>query len=104
MRSWVDDLQVALVDELGEERGSRLSALYGTAFPPAYKDDFPARAAVADVERMERLDPAGDLSLSLYLPLQSTNDQLAFKLVRSGGPILLSDVLYTVVDPRITHQ
>ena len=43
--------------------------------------------------RIEKLDPAGDLSLSLYVPVESATDHLAFKVLRSGGPLLLSDVL-----------
>ncbi len=66
---------------------------YGDAFPAAYRDDFSARAAVADIQRIERLDPEGDLDLSLYLPLEAAAGHLGFKLLRSGSPILLSDVL-----------
>jgi glutamate dehydrogenase len=92
-RSWTDDLYASLVEQLGEEEASRLHAKYAEAFPPAYRDDFPPRAAVADIKRIEKLDPAGDLDLSLYLPLGSGAERLAFKIVRSGQPILLSDVL-----------
>src|SRR5207245_8406843 len=63
------------------------------ALPGAYREDFPARQGVLDIDRIEKLDPAGDLDLSLYLPYASPGDQLAFKLLRSGQPILLSDVL-----------
>ncbi len=49
--------------------------------------------AVPDIERIERLDPAGDLAMSLYRPLHDPRSNLGFKLVRSGRPILLSDVL-----------
>jgi glutamate dehydrogenase len=93
VRSWQDDLHDALVSELGEERGARLFQRYADAFPAAYRDDFTAGAAVADIERIEQLDPAGDLDMSLYTPLASPLDHLAFKLLRSGRPILLSDVL-----------
>ncbi|MDP9286269.1 MAG: NAD-glutamate dehydrogenase [Actinomycetota bacterium] len=92
-RSWTDDLHDALVVELGEEDAARLFPKYAEAFPAAYRDDFPPRAAVADIRRIEKLDPAGDLDLSLYLPLSSGQERLAFKIVRSGQPILLSDVL-----------
>jgi glutamate dehydrogenase len=92
-RAWADDLHDALIEQLGEERGTELAGRYGDAFPPAYRDDFTPHAAVADIQRIERLDPAGDLDVSLYLPLESSAGHLAFKLVRSGQPILLSDVL-----------
>jgi glutamate dehydrogenase len=92
-RTWVDDLHDALFEQLGEERAATLHRRYRDAFPAAYRDDFTARAAVADIRRIERLDPQGDLDLSLYLPLESEVGHLAFKLLRSGAPILLSDVL-----------
>jgi glutamate dehydrogenase len=92
-RTWSDDFHDALIEQLGEERGADLYRRYGEAFPPAYRDDFAARVAVTDVQRIERLDPDGDLDMSLYLPLESPAGHLAFKLLRSGRPILLSDVL-----------
>jgi glutamate dehydrogenase len=92
-RAWSDDLHDVLIEQLGEHRGAELYRRYGDAFPPAYRDDFAPRAAVADIQRIERLDTHGDLDVSLYLPLESPAGHLAFKLLRSGQPILLSDVL-----------
>ena len=92
-RAWTDDLRDALSEQLGEERAGPLFERYGEAFPGAYREDFTARQAVPDIERIERLDPDGDLGMSLYVPLESTLDHLAFKLLRSGQPLLLSDVL-----------
>ncbi|MGH3022091.1 MAG: NAD-glutamate dehydrogenase [Gaiellaceae bacterium] len=101
-RTWADDLGDALVSELGEERGTELLALYGEAFPPGYRDDFTPAAAVRDVERMERLDPHGDLALSLYRPLEASESFFCLKLLRSGQPILLSDVLPLLEDMGVT--
>jgi glutamate dehydrogenase len=92
-RTWSDDLHDVLIEQLGEDRGADLYRRYGDAFPPAYRDDFAPRMAVADIQRIERLDPEGDLDMSLYLPLESPAGHLAFKLLRAGQPILLSDVL-----------
>jgi glutamate dehydrogenase len=92
-RSWVDDLFDALVDQLGEEQGTELFAQYRDAFPPGYRADFAPQAAVLDVQRMERLDPEGDLEMTLYRPLEAPDDFFVLKLLRSGQPILLSDVL-----------
>ena len=38
-------------------RAAPLFARYADAFPPAYQVDFPPRAAVADILRIERLPP-----------------------------------------------
>ena len=92
-RAWTDDLRDALSEQLGAEHGAPLFEQYGDAFPGAYREDFSARQAVLDINRIEQLDPAGDVGMSLYVPLESALDHLAFKLVRSGLPILLSDVL-----------
>ncbi len=97
-RSWADDLSDALVEQYGEERGTELFARYRDAFPAAYRDDFTAPAAVLDVERMERLDPDGDLAMTLYRPLEAADDFFCLKLLRSGQPILLSDVLPLLED------
>jgi glutamate dehydrogenase len=92
-REWTDELREALIEQFGEERASVLMHGYADAFPAAYQEDFPARQAVMDIQRIEQLDPAGDLSMSLYVPHDSPGDDLAFKLLRSGQPLLLSDVL-----------
>ena len=92
-RAWPDDLRDALVDQVGDERAGALHERYGEAFPGAYREDFTPQQAVYDIDRIERLTSPDDLGLSLYAPLDSTVDQLAFKVVRAGRPILLSDVL-----------
>src|SRR3954454_8848246 len=106
VRSWDDDLDAALVDELGEEVGTPLCRRYRDAFPPAYRDDMLARSAVADVQRIEGLSEEG-LDLSLYRPLEAPADVLRCKLYRRGERVSLSDVLpmfeslgLTVTDER----
>jgi glutamate dehydrogenase len=68
-RSWVDDLERALTDEHGEERGNALHRRFGDAFPTAYRADWVARSAVADIRHIEALDTHEDLSMALYQPL-----------------------------------
>jgi glutamate dehydrogenase len=92
-RAWTDDLREALLEQLGEEHGGPLFVRYGEAFPVAYREAFPARQAVLDIERIEKLDGEDDLAMSLYLPLAPTSADLAFKVLRSTKPMLLSDVL-----------
>jgi glutamate dehydrogenase len=93
IRTWTDDLADALLDELGEERGRRELADYGEAFPAAYREDHPARLGVADLQRLRALDPAGDLAMSLYRPVEAGDDEVRLKLYRSGAPSTLSEVL-----------
>ncbi|HEV7862727.1 MAG TPA: NAD-glutamate dehydrogenase domain-containing protein, partial [Acidimicrobiia bacterium] len=92
-RSWPDDLSEALLEGYGEERGLALLRRYGSAFPVAYREDFPARAAVADIGRIESLAQKGsDIALSLAQPLEA-DGLLRFKLFSAGRPLPLSDVL-----------
>ncbi len=91
-RSWTDDFEQALVEELGEEAGKRLFRRYGEAFPTAYRVDWVARSAIADARHMEEL-PAEGLDISLYQPLGAPPGSLRAKLFRSGRPLALSDVL-----------
>ena len=90
-RSWADDLSEALLEGYGEERGLALLRRYGNAFPAAYREDFPARAAVADIARIESL-ANGDISLSLAQPVEA-GGLLRFKLFSALRPIPLSNVL-----------
>ena len=92
-RSWKDDLQDALRDALGEARGSALFQRYQDAFPAAYSEEFPARAAVNDIERAEQLLAGESFKLSLYRPLEAAPGTLRFKLVHKGKPVALSDSL-----------
>jgi glutamate dehydrogenase len=92
-RSWADDLESALIHEHGEERGNALRRRYADAFPTAYRADWVARSAVADIELIEALSEDDDLTLTLYQPLEAAPGVLRAKLFRSGAPLALSDML-----------
>ncbi|MHB8691381.1 MAG: NAD-glutamate dehydrogenase [Solirubrobacteraceae bacterium] len=95
-RSWEDDLRSALTEELGEDQGGKLRRHYERAFPPAYRDDWVARSAVADIERLEALakEPAAAPIISLYRPLEAGDGVIRCKLFSAAG-VSLSDVLPT---------
>ena len=92
-RRWADDLRGALIDALGEARGSALSHRYAAAFPAGYREDTTAREAVPDIEMMERLSASEPLAMSLYRPPEAAPDALRFKVFRLGAPVTLSDSL-----------
>src|SRR5512135_3612966 len=92
-RRWTDDLRGALIEALGEARGSALSHRYAVAFPAGYREDTAARATVPDIEIMERLSASAPLAMSLYRPLEAAPNALRFKLFRLGAPVTLSDSL-----------
>src|SRR5690606_3188101 len=92
-RTWAEDFSEALSEQLGEERAAALRAKYANSFPAAYREDFPPRTAVADLRRLEELEPDGDFALSLYEPLDAGPGERRFKIFRTGSAISLSTVL-----------
>ncbi len=105
VRAWVDDLHDAFVAARGEEAGVDAYRSWRNAFPAAYQFDVDAHDAVADVDVLDGLDPEGDLAIRLEPP---DGDHLArIKLYRTGGALVLSDVMpllehlgVTVVEER----
>jgi len=91
--SWPDELRLSLLDHLGEELGSALFLVYGEAFPPGYRDDFPARTAVHDIEHLERLSATDELGMSLYEPLESAPGRIRLKVFRLDHTLSLSQVV-----------
>ncbi len=98
-RRWTDDLKASLVDALGEAAGNDRFRQFAQAFPAGYREEFPARAAVPDIEMMARLSEASPLALSLYRPLEAPPGLLRFQIVHRGGPVTLSDSL-----PMLEHM
>ncbi|UCE30075.1 MAG: NAD-glutamate dehydrogenase, partial [Burkholderiales bacterium] len=92
-RRWQDDLADALTERLGEERGSDLYRTYGEAFPAGYREDTLPRAAVHDIEIIDRLGAKAGIGMSLYQPLEAREGELRFRLYRRGAPVPLSQSL-----------
>ncbi len=92
-RAWSDDFDDALIDQCGEERAAILQRRYDDAFPEGYKEDFPARSAVADVRQIEGLAETGAMALNLYSSLATGPNERRFKVFSLGKPVSLSEVL-----------
>jgi glutamate dehydrogenase len=93
-RQWDDDFADALVDQCGEEDASGLRERYLAAVPDAYRADFPARIAVADLRRIDALPSSGGFAMNLYQPLGPTvPGQRRFKIYRLGEAMSLSLLL-----------
>jgi len=92
-RGWGDEFADTLAEQTGEEAAARLLRRYKEAFPEAYKEDFPARTAVADVARLEELPDDDGLGMNLYRPIGGPPDERRFKIYRTGPPISLTQVL-----------
>lgn len=92
---WTDDLAHALVESLGEEKGIDLHRDYECAFPSAYVEQYNARVAVADIQRIEALhaNPCSDLALSFFRYIEPSGSTLKLKLFNKGSALLLSDLI-----------
>ena len=79
----------------GARRGARqrLFRRYGDAFPPAYRADWVARSALADIERIEELPAPDGLAMSLYRPLEAPAACCARSSSARAAPLALSDML-----------
>ncbi|MGE5336338.1 MAG: NAD-glutamate dehydrogenase [Gemmatimonadota bacterium] len=97
-RRWDDELREALIEEEGEARGIQMYKRWAGTFPAAFRERVSARAAVADVRKVDTLSDASPFALSFYRPLGS-NDTLGFKIYRAGAPVVLSESL-----PMLEHM
>ena len=98
-RRWDDDLRDALTEAEGEARGTQLFKRWAAAFPAAYRERTPARAAVADARKIDTLSAERRLALSLYKPLGAPAHALGFKVYHAGTPVVLSESL-----PMLEHM
>lgn len=94
-RRWTDELQLALSESFGEEQGIRLYRSYEHAFPSGYTEQYSARVAVADIQRIEQLYSSrqDSLSLSFFKSMEPTESVLKLKIFNQGEALLLSDLI-----------
>ncbi|MEJ5946171.1 NAD-glutamate dehydrogenase [Pseudokineococcus basanitobsidens] len=107
VRTWEDDLGVALAARLGQQEAARRLRRWGAAFPEAYKEDFTAADAVADLERLGRVEAGeADTVLHLRTPPDAAPDEHRLSLLRrSALPLtsvlpVLANLGVEVVDER----
>ena len=92
-RRWSDDLADLLTVGLGEQEADRLLRRYSGAFPEAYKEDFGASTAVADLRRLEALPDFDGLSFDVYTPAADDPADRRLKIFRTGTPLSLGRTL-----------
>lgn len=104
LRDWRADLLSALVHQYGEVAGTDLYNRYGDGFTSAYKDNYPVRFAVSDIEKAEVLsaDESQNIQMSLYQPLESLGKGLQFKLINKGSAAPLSQTLPVLENMGVT--
>ncbi|MBK1786359.1 NAD-glutamate dehydrogenase [Prauserella cavernicola] len=77
----------------GEESASEQGQRFAAMFPEAYKEDFSAEVALADLRALESIDGPGDVRMSFYLPEDAGPGERRFKLYLVGEGVTLSKVL-----------
>ena len=92
-RRWSDDLADLLQVGLGELEAERVLRRYSGAFPAAYKEDFGAPTAVADLRRLEQLPDLDGLSFDVYTPHSDDEADRRLKIYRTGTPLSLGRTL-----------
>ncbi|MFT5419578.1 MAG: glutamate dehydrogenase, partial [Candidatus Endobugula sp.] len=93
-RDWNEDLQSALNDSLGEERGISLYRKYQHAFPISYTEENNPRIAVADINRIQTLSKGDStLTLSFYRSITPKENELKIKIYHQGTQLSLSDMI-----------
>ncbi len=92
-KSWQEHLREALIDELGEEHGTREVNEFLEAFPRSYEDDNEPRIAVYDIQQIRNLSDEKSIGMTLYRAIEDSADLLRFRLLREGQPLVLSDVI-----------
>ena len=92
-RSWDDDFLAVLIEVNGEAEGTRLHRRYASALPASYKAELSARAAVADIGRIESLSEANEIVPNLYRRVGASETDLDFKVYHHGPPIPPSRIL-----------
>ncbi|WP_082587571.1 NAD-glutamate dehydrogenase [Nocardioides sp. Soil774] len=96
-RSWRDDFVAAVVNEHGEDRGSRLARVWADAFPEAYKEDYEPQRGSADLGRIEAIEGDEGIDLALFDQDQQSGvyrrGESRLKVFRVGEPLSLSTVL-----------
>ncbi|HEY4999372.1 MAG TPA: NAD-glutamate dehydrogenase domain-containing protein, partial [Usitatibacter sp.] len=89
-RRWEDDLKIALIESLGEERATVLMRRYARAFPIAYRDTITPRSAVRDIAFVERLGVDHPYAVNLYRPVEGDERTLRLRVFRLGASVPLS--------------
>ncbi len=87
--SWVDSLKENLETQYGAVQGMLHFNKYRYAFSSGYREEYEARAALVDIEHVEKLNDTHQLEMAFY----KTQDTVHLKLYRANAPSPLSDVL-----------
>jgi glutamate dehydrogenase len=92
-RRWSDDLADLLELALPEQEATRRRRRYAGSLPEAYKEDFDASTAVADIAALEALPDQDGLGFAVYTPPPDDGADRRLKVYRTGQALSLAHAL-----------
>jgi len=87
--TWEDGLQ-DLLDREQPDEAVALFRRYGSAFTAAYREQYSAEVALADISHLENLDETSPTSIALYRRPEDDESHMSLKVFNLGHPIPLS--------------
>jgi glutamate dehydrogenase len=94
VRGWTEAVEDELVTAGQAGRAAALAARYAEVFPLAYRTDYGAKEAAADIERLHRLGGQnGRREVRIFALPGDPPDQIRLKLYQGGGYTDLSDAV-----------
>ena len=93
VRGWNPAVEAALTDQVGSGPAARLVLAFGSAFPPSYRNRYPAEEAGRDMVCLRALSDTDDRGARIYRLEEDDERQLRLKTYRLGGLIPLSDAV-----------
>jgi len=91
--SWNDKLEHSLRDSFDELKAMQWLNRYANAFSSAYREDYSARVATADINFIENHLAESAPVMSFYRRIIADSDIVNFKLFAHHQPVSLSDVI-----------
>ncbi|MFA5630614.1 MAG: NAD-glutamate dehydrogenase [Porticoccaceae bacterium] len=87
---WRDDLQRAIKEHWGDERGIALSAMYRDAFSLSYQEHFDPRTAAQDIDLFHALGGEEEIATRFFQPLGARPGIMRLKIFHRKTELSLS--------------
>ncbi|MCJ2033982.1 NAD-glutamate dehydrogenase [Methylobacterium sp. J-068] len=91
VRTWGDELRVALAETMDGAQARALAGRYGEAFSAAYRESFTPRVAIADIATLERLNPDRPRAADIGRRVTDPDSQIRLKVFSRGASLSLSE-------------
>jgi len=93
-QNWSDILKESIEDNVEETfKAADWIDRYGNAFPAGYIENYAAKQAVLDIDKIETIIGQDKIELELYEEEKNETREIRLKLYHNNVPLALSDVL-----------